>query len=588
MTPIFPGLESQEFDRGFQSAIASIGLLQELFDRHGIERMVTEQVQDDTVRVYEEIVNRYSQVAEQIATLGAYIRSFVTTDSRNDLAQARMSELQQHLVLFSKLSTRLTAWIGSLDVEALIEGSAVAKESAFPLRKTRIAATHLMHQEVEDMAAELNPTGGTAWSRLYGDVTSQLMVPIEIDGEPQELPMSVIRNMAHDPERDVRKRAYEAELAAWKRVEVPLAAALNSIKGETNTLARRRGWDSPLDATLFNNNIDRQTLDAMISAARSSLPDFRRYLRIKARSLGISQMTWYDIFAPVGRSHTVWNYDEAVAFLLEQFGTYSDRLRDFGARAIEEKWIDAEPRPGKVGGAFCMQVRPGESRVLSNYMASYDGVSTLAHELGHAYHNFNLRDRSILQRQTPMTLAETASIFCETIIEHAAIARADREEQIAILEASLQGRCQVVVDIISRFIFEMSVFEARVKRELSVHELSSLMLDAQRETYADALDANVLHPYMWAAKGHYYSSGRWFYNYPYMFGLLFGLGLYARYEKDPESFKAGYDRLLSSTGLADAATLASDFGFDIRTQEFWNASFAVILRDVDRFEILLS
>lgn len=588
MSPIFPGLDSREFEHGFRLVISGIAELSELLDRLDIQQRGDSRPEEDTVQTYEEVISRYNSVAEQVATLTAYIRSFVTTDSRNDLAQARLSELQQELVRLSKISTRLTAWIGSIDVEALIERSAVAWESAFPLRKIRIAATHLMHQSNEDLASELNPSGGTAWSRLYADVTSQLTVPIEIDGERQELPMTVVRNLAHESDRAVRKRAYEAEIAAWKRVEVPLAAALNSIKGETNTLTRRREWDSPLDAALFNNNIDRETLDAMMIAARSSLPDLRRYLRIKARALGISQMSWYDLFAPVGRSDTVWGFEDGTAFLLEQFGTYSDRLRGFAARAFEENWIDAEPRAGKVGGAFCMAVRPGESRILSNYIASYDGVSTLAHELGHAYHNFNLKDRTVLQRQTPMTLAETASIFCETIIEHAAIVRAGRDEQIAILESSLQGRCQVVVDIISRFTFEGSVFEARTKRELSVHELCTSMLSAQKDAYGDALDASFLHPYMWAAKGHYYSSGRWFYNYPYMFGLLFGLGLYAQYEKNPESFKGRYDRLLSSTGLADVHTLASDFGFDVRRESFWQSSFDIIRRDVDLFDSLVA
>jgi oligoendopeptidase F len=235
-----------------------------------------------------------------------------------------------------------------------------------------------------------------------------------------------------------------------------------------------------------------------------------------------------------------------------------------------------------------MLLQKDESRVLSNYMPTYDGVSTLAHELGHAYHNFNLAERTPLQRDTPMVLAETASIFCETIIRHAALSRADVQEQIAILESSIQGSCQVVVDITSRFLFESAVLERRKQRELSVDELNNLMLDTQRETYGAGLDQNVLHPYMWAAKGHYYSTGRGFYNYPYMFGLLFGLGLYARYQSDPESFKTGYDELLSSTGLADVATLAQRFGIEIRKPDFWRSSLDILRKDIDQFEQLVA
>jgi oligoendopeptidase F len=215
-------------------------------------------------------------------------------------------------------------------------------------------------------------------------------------------------------------------------------------------------------------------------------------------------------------------------------------------------------------------------------------MSTLAHELGHGYHNLNLADRTMLQRDTPMTLAETASIFCETIVREAALARADAAERLEILEASLQGSCQVVVDITSRFLFERRVFEGRQQRELSVGELNEFMLQAQRETYGDGLDEALLHPYMWAMKPHYYSAGRSFYNFPYMFGLLFGLGLYARYRQDPEQFRASYDDLLSSTGLADAATLAARFGIEIRTPAFWAASLDIVRGDIDRFESLVA
>jgi pepF/M3 family oligoendopeptidase len=587
MNPIYPSLESPEFDRDFEAVVTDIGELSDLFERKGIQQRTTVTIDDKVARAFDDVTGRYNGLLERTLTLGAYIRSFVTTNSRDDLAQARMSELQQHLVRLDQLGTRFTAWVGSLDLDALLERSSMAHEHAFPLRKAAISAQHLMSPPEEDLAAELGPSGGGAWSKLHGDLTSQITVPIEIDGETQDAPMSVIRNLAYDQSREVRRRAYEAEISAWKQVAVPLAAALNSIKGEVNTISRHRGWDSPLDAALFGNNIDRQTLDAMLGAARESFPDFRRYLHIKARALGLERLAWYDLFAPVGRTSTEWNYQQGTAFMLERFGAYSERLRDFAARAITENWIDAEPRPGKVGGAFCMQVRPGVSRVLSNYLPSYDGVSTLAHELGHAYHNLNLAGRTVFQRQTPMALAETASIFCETIIEHAALARADREEQIAILESSLQGRCQVVVDITSRFSFESGVFERRLTRELSIDELCTLMVDTQRDTYGEGLDESVLHPYMWAVKGHYYSHHRSFYNYPYMFGLLFGLGLYAQYEKDPDGFKSGYDRLLSRTGLADAAALASEFGIDLRTPPFWRSSLDIIRRDVDRFDALI-
>jgi pepF/M3 family oligoendopeptidase len=354
----------------------------------------------------------------------------------------------------------------------------------------------------------------------------------------------------------------------------------------------RRGWATALDAALFDAHIDQATLDAMLGAAREYFPVFRRYLNAKAYTLGLPRLAWYDLFAPVAEGTRAWSYEEANQFLVEQFATFTPRLSAFAARAFHERWIDAEPRPGKQDGAYCVWVQKDESRVFANYKPAFGGLSALAHELGHGYHNMLLASRTMLQRDTPMTLAETASIFCETIVRNAALAEAERDgdtkSQIEILEASLQGSCQVIVDITSRFLLEQGVFEKRRERELSVEELNALMRDAQRQTYGDGLDPDALHPYMWAMKPHYYSAGRSYYNFPYMFGLLFGLGLYARYQQAGEDFTARYDDLLASTGLNDAATLAQRFGIDIRDGAFWRASLDLIRADVARFEELVS
>jgi pepF/M3 family oligoendopeptidase len=588
MTVVYPSLESPEFQEDFHSIIQELDDLARYFDECHIEKQDEVPIDQATVRTFETSIHRFSALLERIMTLYSYIYSFVTTDSRDNLAQAQLSELQQHMVRLAQLETRATAWVGSMDVEALIRSSSVASDYAYLLRRTKTEAEHQMSPAEEALAVELNLTGGSAWSKLHGNLTSQLTVPIERDGEVQRVPMSVARNMAYDPDRAVRRCAYEAELDVWAQVAVPIAAALNSIKGQTNTLDSRREWESALDLALFQNDIDRQALEAMLEGARASFPDFRRYLRAKARALGLPKLAWYDLFAPVGQSEQTWEFGPATAFLLDQFGRYSPRLREFGERAFRERWIDAEPRPGKRDGAFCMPLRGDESRVLANYRPTYEGMSTLAHELGHAYHNLNLARRPYLQRNTPMTLAETASIFCETIVREAALQHADQQEQVSILESSLENSCQIVVDIFSRFTFEKAVFEARHRRELAVDEFKELMLEAQRETYGDGLDQTQLHPYMWAVKGHYYSAGNPFYNFPYMFGLLFGLGLYARYRDDPEGFKAGYDELLSSTGMADAATLAGRFGIDLHRPEFWESSLDIVRADIDRFETLIS
>ncbi len=586
MTAVYPSLNSPEFDQGFAHFAQQVLELTELFDTLHITDRPTQQMDETTVQTFETATTHYNVVLESSATMVAYLSCFVTTNTQDTLAQARYNECQQQVEKLSLLEKRYVAWIGSLDVQALLASSKLALAHAYMLQKASIHAQHLMSPAEEALASELEMSSGAPWEKLHSDVTSQILVPVELHGQSQELPMSIVRNLACDYDREVRRSAYYAELEGWRKNAVPLAAALNSLKGQSNTLTRRRAWNSPLDASLFHANIDRETLEAMLTAARESFPAFRHYLQIKARLLGLEKLAWYDMFAPVGMETKTWDYEEAKTFIVEKFGKYSQRLANFAARAFSENWIDAEPRSGKVDGAYCISLRKDESRVFANFKPSFGGVSTLAHELGHGYHNLTLAHCTELQKDIPMTLAETASIFCETIIGHAALTNADPQEQIMILEMSLQGSCQVVVDITSRFLLESRVLERRKQRELSIDELNELMLEAQKETYGDGLDESLLHPYMWAVKPHYYSSSISFYNYPYMFGLLFGLGLYARYQQDAETFKTGYDDLLASTGLGDAATLAARFGIDIHSTDFWRSSLDIVRQDIARFEQL--
>jgi oligoendopeptidase F len=579
----FPGLESPEF----ASAIAA--MKEGIAAFSGIVEEITTGTSADPVADHDRAVGPLVGLLEDVSLIMTYISAHLAVNSRDAAAQRLMSEAQIALIPLRQANTRLTAWIGEQDVEHLIASSDLAREHAFQLRNTKEEAAHLMSPEEEALASELTLSGGSAFGKLHDDLTSQIMVRFEKrPGEEVEIAMSEVRNLANDPDRDVRRRAFEAEIAAWKQWETAIAAALNGVKGEHVTLARRRNWGSGLDQSLFQNHIDRTTLDAMMTAAREAFPDLRRYWKAKAKALGVEQLMWYDITAPVGENNREWSWDEGMDFLLEQFGSFSEEMRAMAQQAIDEEWIDAEPRPGKGDGAFCANTRDGKSIVLSNFTPSFDGVSTMAHELGHAYHNVCERERTSLQRMsTPMTLAETASTFCETILRKAAIEKGTDDEKFAILEGALVDSGQIVVDITSRFLFEQAVFEQRADRQLTADEFCELMTDAQKQTYGDGIAEDGLHPYMWAVKGHYYSTNRAFYNYPYMFGLLFGLGLYAKYQEDPETFRMNYDDLLASTGMADAAELAGRFGFDIRTPDFWRASLDVIRQDVDEFVALV-
>ena len=581
MTQYFPSLESEEFRTELDSVKAKVAEVE--------ARTESLSTVSDPAAFVAEYLADSAELTNRIRLLYAFVSGHYTVNTRDAAALKTMSELQIAMIPLSKISTRFTAWIGDQDIEAIINGSDIAKEHEYILRREQIDARHQMSQAEEDLAAELTLSGGSAWGDLQSQVSSQIEVTFEkTPGEQLTLPMSDVRNLANHADRDVRKRAFEAEVAAWKQWETPIAAALNGVKGEHVTVSKKQGWNSVLESTLHQNHIDEETLDAMMSAARDAFPDIRRYWAAKARAIGVEKLEWFDITAPTLKNEREWQWDEGMEFLLEQFGSFSQKMRDMAQQALDERWIDAGPRPGKVDGAFCMGTVPGKSGVLSNYTPSFDAVSTMAHELGHAYHNLCQKDSSPMWgRNTPMTLAETASTFCETILRKAAIEQGSDDEKLSILEGGLVDAGQIVVDITSRFLFEQSVIDARDKGTLTADDFCKLMVDAQKQTYGYAIVEESLHPYMWAVKSHYYSPNRAFYNYPYMFGLLFGLGLYAKCVEDAEAFKANYDDLLASTGSADAATLAARFGIDTRSKEFWTSTLDVIRQDIDEFVALV-
>jgi pepF/M3 family oligoendopeptidase len=585
MTTVFPSLDSPEFEQAFDTLKTDVEALVALVDEKDVRKSDSSQIDDSTVALFEDVLGRLNDIGDRIRKVQGYLYSFVTTEAQNDAAQAKMSEFQMALVPMSKVSTRFTAWIGSLDVEALIDRSQVAKEHAFALRRSVKDALLQMSEIEEDLASSLGPSSRGAWGRLHGNVTSRVMVDFKRpDGKVERLPMAAVRGMGEDTDRAVRKAAWEAQMETWPTVEVPLAAALNSIKGWENEINERRGFPDSLEPALFNNNVDRETLEAMQLACVESFPDFRRYMKAKARLDGRDQLAWYDLGAPLGSEGKRWEWDYTADFIVEHFGSYSPKLANLASRAFLERWIDAEPREGKRDGGFCMGVEGEMSRILVNFTHTFMSVATVAHELGHAYHNVNMADMRPYQRRTPMALAETASTFCETIVSRAMFDAAPEEEKLGILNGDLVRDNMIVVAIHSRFLFEKHVYEMRKKRELSATELCEAMKAAQIECFGDALNPDETHPYMWCVSPHYYSSA--YYNWPYTFGLLFGLGLYKRYEQDPDEFRANYDDLLASTGSDDAATLCARFGIDIRTPDFWRASLDVIRSRIDAFETL--
>lgn len=588
MTNVYPSLDSKQFKNAVKKYKSSLDELEAFFKKASKADSKTDPKK--LGKLLGESVERINTLGELGGTINPYIYSFVTTDSRDKEAMRTLSEFEQMNVQANILETRFRAWVGKLGKAAVRKAAKTndsAKAHEFALLENAEQAKYLMSEAEEALAAELTLSGGNAFGKLQGTLTSQMSVDFELDGKTQKMPMPALINLRSHPDEATRRRGYEAENAAWEGVKETLAACLNGVKGETLVLDRKRGREDAIHASLDFARIDRATLDAMLGAMEDSFPMFRRYFKHKAKLLGKEKLAWWDLFAPMGKTDKVYAWDEARDFIVGNFNKFSPELGTFAKRAFDNHWIDAEQREGKRGGAFCMGVEGvKESRILSNFDGSFDQVSTLAHELGHAFHNecAYQAGKTPLQQQTPMTLAETASIMCETIVTEAMLEQVtDPQEVLAVLEAQLNGASQVVVDIFSRYLFEKEVFERRAKAELSADEINDIMERAQKATYGDGLDEKHLQKFMWTWKPHYYSSGFSFYNYPYTFGLLFATGLYAIYQKRGAEFVPEYKKLLASTGEARAAELADQFGINIRTKKFWADSLAIIGRRVDRY-----
>jgi pepF/M3 family oligoendopeptidase len=529
------------------------------------------------------LITAYEQANDIADNLLAYAEAVYTTDTRAPRALAELNTIEAASLLLRKAEVvfrqRLSEAADSMP--RLLNDPKLAQYTFF-VNKEITAARFQLSPEMEDLANDLSRSGGSAWTRLQEAISSSASTLWNEQSGEQKTVIE-LRNLATDPDRSVREKAFLKEIEVWKSVEIPLAAALNGVKGVSITLDTRRGWDSLLQKSAFQSRISEKTLNTLITALEASLPLFRRYLKDKARALNVKQCAFFDLFAPIGAASRKWTWEETADYIPKRFDAFDPEMGAFARRAFTSSWIDAEPRAGKVGGAYCTSFPlVSESRILCNFDGSFDALCTVAHELGHAWHHELIKDLPSSLTHYPMTLAETASIFAETLLFESALNDAKPSERIGLIESNLKDACQVIVDILSRFYFERALFEERRIAEVSPARLCELMLDAQTRTYGDGLA--IQHPYMWAVKSHYYSPSLAFYNYPYAFGLLFSLSLYAKAQySGGVDFASSYRALLKATGSASAEDVARSAGFDIEQQAFWNKGVALIASRVEAF-----
>ena len=521
------------------------------------------------------------ELNQLVYKLAGYASLRQAADTRDSQAGSQMGRIMGIASGVAAPEAAFKSWASNLpNLMELVESDEILKEYTFLFKNMKDSSRYLLGGKGEEIMAKMEMSGGSAWSEMQQYLTST--VPVTYRGNTTNL--SSIRNLAYDSDPQVRKDAYEAEIACYDRIKDPVAFALNSIKLETISDCQLRGYASPLERTLKHSDMQRATLDAMLSAMEEYSPKFWQYLKAKAKALGHENgLPWYDLFAPMGNSSTKFTVEEAREFLVNLFAEFDEELSAMIARAFDEEWIDFYPRDGKAGGAFCADVDClKQSRILTNFDGMFGDVVTLAHELGHAFHNQCVFPHRMLNHGYSMPLAETASTFNECVVMGSAISKASgKDEKIALIESQLQDITQVICDIFSRYRFETLVFENREEQFMNADTLCAFMLEAQKQSYGDGLDHNVLHPFMWICKSHYY--GPTFYNFPYAFGALFARGLYAQYEKDGAAFVPKYKKLLYTTPIAPAEDVAKVADIDLTDKEFWRAALQTVADQIDLF-----
>ena len=537
---------------------------------------------EDEVKKLVSLVHQEEALSNLFERLSLMIGLTLSVDANNKAANAAMAPLMRAVMGSSLASNAFSRYLASLEnLDAIIDADDELKARAFALCEAAEDAKHQLPEALEKPVLKMQLSGGEAFSQLRDKLDATLLV----DYDGKQIPLSAVRALAYDGDADTRRRAYEAELASYKKIELPMSFCLNNLKAEGETMAALKGYKGVLDMALAHSRMDEKTLEAMWTAIREALPELREYFKAKGRLLGHENgLPFYDLFAPVGQSTRTYTVEEARALLLDLFGKFCPEMGEMMRTAFDEGWIDMYPREGKSGGAFCAgYYAKNISRVMTNFAGSASDVSTLAHELGHAFNNRMLHHKPIMMTETPMPLAETASTFNETLLISQLLKTATPEEELTLLDSCLTEQTQTMVDIYSRFLFEQKVVAAQADHALDVDELKETMLWAQEQSYGDGLDPEYRHPYMWACKSHYYSTGVHFYNFPYAFGGLFARGLYARYEKEGDAFVPVYCDLLSRFGSDTIANVTASVGIDVTTPDFWRSAVESVLVQVRRF-----
>ncbi|WP_010097318.1 M3 family oligoendopeptidase [Ornithinibacillus scapharcae] len=547
--------------------------------------------QTQSVDAFKTILSKQETIGKGLGQSSTFVQMWhdaYTNDEHANVVKGQIMNLFSDVQKLSNTFTKKLVEIPDTDWNNLLEDKDLA-EVSFSLNETRDDGKRLLSEAEEELIAELNKDGLAAWSNLYDTVVSIITIPFtDKEGKTTELSVGQAMNrMYADPDPEVRKQLFDNWEAAWTKYGPIFADTLNHLDGYRITLQKKHQYDNHLEEPLEYNRMTDKTLNAMWSAVSNNKGAFIEFLNQKAKLLGMEKLGWQDVDAPIAlgdMNSTSFTYDEACDFIIENFASFGPKLTEFTKHALENRWVEAEDRPNKRPGGYCTGLPEfGESRIFMTFTGSSSDTSTLAHELGHAFHSHVMKDLPTLNRQYAMNVAETASTFAETIIGNATVENAkSKEEKIALLNSKLENATAMFLNIHARYLFENAFYEERAKGIVSEKRLNELMVAAQKEAYEDSLSS--YHPHFWCSKLHFFIDSVPFYNFPYTFGYLFSLGIYAEYLKNPEGFEDKYIALLRDTGSMKVEDLAQKhLNVDITNEDFWAAGIELMGQDAKEF-----
>ncbi len=541
---------------------------------------------DNIIGKLEKYLKFYNEYKNLYLKLSCYTYFLVSLDGQNVEAMDMLDEIEEKNDEFMRSFVIFTNWLkGTENLDEIIDSSKYLLKHKFYLKEVFSKSKYILSEKEEQLIKKMQITGSRGWQRLYMEVVSSTNIKVKVNGELKRFSFGELKNVAYDNDANLRKLAFKAEKKACKNISQCISSCINELSGEAINIYDMKGYESVINKVLLDSRMDKETLNTMIEVIEDNLSIFHKYFKIKAKVLGKeNKLPFYDIYAPIGKGYEKISYGDCINLIISGFKNFSDDLSNFAKKVFDERWVDAESTTTKGNYALSVDIFPiNENRIMTNFSGNYMDILILSHEIGHAYHSYCLKDQELLNTDYPIPIAETASIFCETIMNNELISNAKKDDKIMMLERSISSAAYFIVEMYGRFLFEYELFKKRNEGILSVSELNEIMKNSIKKVYGNTVDRNSINSYSWINNIGYYMAGNEFLNFPYIFGILFSKGLYSEYLKNKKVFVNNYNEFLKITSVNNIYDVAKFMNIDINSRDFWESAFKVIKDDIDEF-----